>query len=62
MRLNERYAKSGQRVSGGQIIGSVGKSGNAKRQAPHLHFELFEKNGVRVNPGKVFGCTKASGK
>lgn len=40
--LSENLVKKGQRVYQGQIIGKVGKTGNAKNRAilPHLHFEL----------------------
>lgn len=42
--------KSGSKVSRGQVIGYVGKSGLAT--APHLHYE-FRVNGAHVNPIKV---------
>ncbi|MEZ5538469.1 MAG: peptidoglycan DD-metalloendopeptidase family protein [Pseudomonadales bacterium] len=39
--------KNGQRVSQGQVIGAVGKTGLAT--GPHLHYE-FHVNGAAVNP------------
>jgi len=42
--------RSGSKVSRGQVIGYVGKSGLAT--APHLHYE-FRVNGAHVNPIKV---------
>lgn len=43
------YGSSGQ-VSGGQIVGYIGTSGNAKGTRPHLHFGMYEPNGMVVNP------------
>jgi murein DD-endopeptidase MepM/ murein hydrolase activator NlpD len=46
----ERYADQlteGQHVRRGQILGFVGTSGNASKDAPHLHFAIF-----RLGPEK----------
>lgn len=40
----------GVKVKAGQVIGYVGDSGNAENTAPHLHFELMDKDGVIVDP------------
>ena len=56
--LGSRYAhletilvKTGQRVKQGQMIGTVGKTGNARHPwiMPHVHLELTRK-GHRIDP------------
>ena len=53
--LNGRGAVSeGQAVARGQHVGQVGSSGNATKDAPHLHFEVVV-NGRHVNPRTYLG-------
>ena len=40
----------GARVEAGDLIGWVGDSGNAEWTVSHLHFELHDPNGTKVNP------------
>ena len=48
--LSEVYVKKGEKVVKGQIIGYMGSSGNANGK--HLHFEVRNKNDVRIDPTK----------
>nr|WP_192895965.1 M23 family metallopeptidase [Parerythrobacter lutipelagi] len=37
-----RGLKEGQQIQGGQRLGTVGSSGNASPEAPHLHFAILQ--------------------
>lgn len=41
--------EEGQRVKRGELLGSVGTTGNAPKNAPHLHFQL-----MRMTPGRQY--------
>jgi murein DD-endopeptidase MepM/ murein hydrolase activator NlpD len=47
--LNEWHVKEGEYVRKGQVIGTVGKTGNARTTPPHLHFGMYTEDGA-VNP------------
>ncbi|MDB5730197.1 MAG: peptidase, partial [Variovorax sp.] len=58
----ERYAEGlaeGQRVRRGSVIGYVGSTGNARADAPHLHFAIFrlgpERQWWKGEPINPFG-------
>jgi hypothetical protein len=47
------YAKGirvGMRVQSGTVLGFVGDSGNSESTVPHLHFGLYQPNGLPINP------------
>jgi hypothetical protein len=41
---------SGVHVEAGQLIGYVGDSGNAESTSAHIHFELHQPDGTKINP------------
>jgi murein DD-endopeptidase MepM/ murein hydrolase activator NlpD len=47
--LDQQLVREGQFVRKGQVIGTVGKTGNARTTPPHLHFGIYTENGA-VNP------------
>jgi len=47
--LSRQIVSSGS-VSAGQVIGTVGSTGNASAGAPHLHFQMHRHGGSPSNP------------
>lgn len=47
--LDKQKVKVGQRVRKGDVIGTVGKTGNARTTPAHLHFGIYTRSGA-VNP------------
>ncbi len=48
--LSQVFVNSGQRVRRGEVIGRVGKTGNAETTAPHLHFGVYQRRAVDPAP------------
>ena len=48
--LEEQLTQRGARVAPGDIIGTVGNSGNAITTPPHLHFGIYETGWRAVDP------------
>jgi len=48
--LDQKKVSAGQVVRKGQVIGTVGNTGNAKNTPSHLHFGIYKMFGGAVNP------------
>jgi murein DD-endopeptidase MepM/ murein hydrolase activator NlpD len=48
--LDQQKVRAGQFVKKGQVIGTVGNTGNAKHTPSHLHFGIYKSFGGAVDP------------
>ncbi len=48
--LDQKKVRAGQVVKKGQVIGTVGNTGNAKHTPSHLHFGIYKLFGGAENP------------
>lgn len=48
--LDKQMVEEGQRVAEGEVLGTVGNTGNASGGPPHLHFEVIDQSGKSVDP------------
>ena len=46
----QNLVRAGQRVSAGDVIATVGQTGNATTTPPHIHFEVHPLGGAVINP------------
>lgn len=48
--LDSVYVTDGQQMKVGELMGTVGNTGNAQSTPPHLHFQFHPNNGAPVPP------------
>jgi peptidoglycan LD-endopeptidase LytH len=48
--LDEYHVRAGQWVSAGDVLGTVGNTGNARGARPHLHFGVYRPGRVALDP------------
>lgn len=48
--LQTQLVSEGQKVAAGDLVGTVGDTGNARRAGPHLHFCLYPEKQKAVDP------------
>lgn len=48
--LDEQLVTTGQRVNAGDVLGTVGNTGNARTTPPHLHFGIYERATGAIDP------------
>lgn len=61
--LDEQHVTRGQRVNAGDVIGTVGNTGNARSTRPHLHFGVYRPGTIAIDPAPLLahGAPVASG-
>jgi len=48
--LDEQLVRKGQRVNRGDVVGTVGNTGNARTTPPHLHFGIYDQGAIDPYP------------
>ncbi len=48
--LDEQLVRKGQRVRRGDVVGTVGNTGNARTTPPHLHFGIYSDRAIDPYP------------
>lgn len=59
--LDSIAVERGHKVARGQVLGTVGNTGNAITTAPHLHFGIYKKWKGAIDPLPLVGRAKTEG-
>jgi murein DD-endopeptidase MepM/ murein hydrolase activator NlpD len=57
--LDQQRVATGTRVRAGDVVGTVGNTGNARTTAPHLHFGIYERGRGAIDPDAFIRPAKA---
>ena len=55
--LDELLVRAGVRVGAGDVIGTVGNTGNAWNAPPHLHFGIYRPGTIPLDPAPLLAAT-----
>jgi murein DD-endopeptidase MepM/ murein hydrolase activator NlpD len=48
--LDEQFVSTGTHVKAGDVLGTVGNTGNARTTPPHLHFGIYQRGRGAIDP------------
>ena len=60
--LDQQLVSVGTRMRPGDVLGTVGNTGNARTTSPHLHFGLYERGTGAIDPDAFIRADQAHGK
>jgi peptidoglycan LD-endopeptidase LytH len=55
--LDEHRVRQGQWVQPGDVLGTVGNTGNARNTSPHLHFGVYRPGRVAIDPQPLLNAS-----